>query len=137
MKFKLESSVPNMFIINILILIIAGLSLLVLYLGLRLYTLSGSQLIPASQAKRLIKSGEITQIIDVRTKLEYDSGHFPNAIHIPVNNINYNTTKELDKNKTILLYCNTGQRARYAANKMNNLGFNKVYYIDGTYKTIL
>merc|ERR1711966_627375 len=117
-----------MFVINILILVIVILSLIVLYLGMRLYSLSGKQLIPPSQAKRLIKSGEISQIIDVRTKLEYDSGHYPSAIHTPVNNINYNTTKNLDKSKVTLLYCNTGQRARYAVNKMTNLGFYNIYY---------
>tara|TARA_B100000242_G_C43030740_1_gene480168 strand:- start:1198 stop:1596 length:399 start_codon:yes stop_codon:yes gene_type:complete len=117
-------------IIIILLLIIFGLSM-------HIYTLTGIRLIPASQAKRLIEAGDISQIVDIRTKAEYDLGHYPNSIHIPVDKINKDTVKVLDKSKTVLVYCNTGQRARYAANKLDKLGFKEVVYIDGTYNTIM
>jgi phage shock protein E len=113
------------------------LILIIFVLSMYIYTLTGIRLIPASQAKRLIKSGEITQIVDIRTKTEYDLGHYPNSVHIPVNKINKNTVQKLDKEKPTLVYCNTGQRARYAANKLDKLGFREVYYIDGTYDTIM
>ncbi len=122
---------------NFLIVLIVILLLIIFVLSMKLYALSGSKLIPASQAKRLIKSGEITQILDIRTKTEYDFGHYPGSIHIPVNKINNNTVIGLNKNTTTLVYCNTGQRARYAANKLDKLGFKDVVYIDGTYNTIL
>ena len=117
-------------IIIILLLIIFGLSM-------HIYTLTGIRLIPASQAKRLIEIGEISQIVDIRTKTEYDLGHYPDSIHIPVNKINKDTVKVLDRSKPVLVYCNTGQRARYAANKLDKLGFTEVVYIDGTYNTIM
>lgn len=119
------------------IIIIGVLILIIFVLSMYIYTLTGIRLIPASQAKRLIKSGEITQIVDIRTKTEYDLGHYPDSIHIPVNKINKNTVQKLDKEKPTLVYCNTGQRARYAANKLDKLGFREVYYIDGTYDTIM
>ena len=120
--------------------IFLGISVIVnLLLLARLYALSGSQLIPPSQAKRLIKSGNLTQIVDIRTKFEFDNGHYPNSIHLPVNKINSESVKKLGlkKDKGVLVYCNTGQRARVAANKLESLGFKEVYYIDGTYSTIL
>ena len=117
-------------IIIILLLIIFGLSM-------HIYTLTGIRLIPASQAKRLIEVGDISQIVDIRTKAEYDLGHYPDSIHIPVDKINKDTVKVLDKSKPVLVYCNTGQRARYAANKLDKLGFKEVVYIDGTYNTIM
>ena len=80
-------------IIIILLLIIFGLSL-------HIYTLTGIRLIPVSQAKRLIEIGEISQIVDIRTKTEYDLGHYPDSIHIP-DKINKDTVKVLDK-KSIL-----------------------------------
>ena len=43
----------------------------------------------------------------------------------------------LNKNKTIVVYCNTGQRARKASEEIKKLGFNKVFYIEGTYKSLL
>ena len=123
-------SKTSIVIIIILLLIIFGLSL-------HIYTLTGIRLIPASQAKRLIEVGDISQIVDIRTKAEYDLGHYPDSIHIPVDKINKDTVKVLDKSKPVLVYCNTGQRARYAANKLDKLGFKEVVYIDGTYNTIM
>ena len=121
----------------ILIILVIVLSILVIILGMRVYSLTGSRLIPASQARRLIESGDITQIIDIRTRLEYDIGHYPNSIHIPVNEISQKTIEGLNKTANTLVYCNTGQRARYAVNKLVDLGFTSVVYIDGTYETIM
>ena len=100
------------------------------------YTYMGQNLISASEAKRLIKKGKIKKVIDVRTITEYRLGHYPRALHIPVNKINKKTTTELPK-KGLLVYCNTGQRARFAAEKLEELGFEDVYYIAGTYKGLL
>lgn len=122
---------------NTSIIIIVVLILIIFVLSMHIYTLTGIRLIPASQAKRLIETGYISQIVDIRTKLEYDVGHYPDSVHIPVNKINKNTVRKLDKEKPTLVYCNTGQRARYAANKLDKLGFREVYYIDGTYDTIM
>ena len=85
----------NQKIQNFLIVLVVILFLTVFVLSMKLYTLTGSKLIPASQAKRLIKSGQITQILDIRTKVEYDLGHYPGSIHIPVNKINKETVKNL------------------------------------------
>tara|TARA_Y100000389_G_scaffold101282_1_gene97998 strand:- start:40 stop:387 length:348 start_codon:yes stop_codon:yes gene_type:complete len=100
------------------------------------YTFMGQNLVSASEARRLIKKGKIKKVIDVRTITEYRAGHYPRALHIPVNKINEKTTTELPK-KGLLVYCNTGQRARFAAEKLEELGFEDVYYIAGTYKGLL
>ena len=100
------------------------------------YTLLGQNLISASEARRLIKEGKIKKVIDVRTITEWRAGHYPKALHIPVDKINEKTTTELPK-KGLLVYCNTGQRARFAAEKLEELGFEDVYYIAGTYKGLL
>jgi|SRR5210317_821554 rhodanese-related sulfurtransferase len=100
------------------------------------YTYMGQNLISASEAKRLIKKGKIKKVIDVRTITEYRLGHYPRALHIPVDKINKKTTTELPK-KGLLVYCNTGQRARFAAEKLEELGFEDVYYIAGPYTGLL
>jgi len=46
------------------------------------------------------------------------------------------TTTELPK-RGLLVYCNTGQRARFAAEKLEDLGFKDVYYIAGHYSSLL
>ena len=101
-----------------------------------LYAYFGENLISSHEAKRLIKEGKIKKVIDVRTATEYRAGHYPRALHIPVDKINEKTTTELPR-QGLLVYCNTGQRARYAAEKLQNLGFEDVYYITGLYTSLL
>ena len=104
--------------------------------ALTVYTMTGSKIITSKKAKRLIKSGKIKRVIDVRTDMEWRLGHYPGAVHIPVNKIGKRSTSKLPK-KGLLVYCNTGQRARFAAEKLIELGFKEVYYIAGHYGTIV
>lgn len=101
------------------------------------YTLTGIQLIEPNIAKTKISNNEIKLIIDIRTKMEWNIGHYLNAVHIPLGTLNTNSISKEYKNEGILIYCNSGQRARVAAEKLKKYGFSKVYYIPGTYKTII
>lgn len=100
------------------------------------YTNTGDNLISSEKAKEMLINKNIDLVIDIRTKLEYNLGHYPNAINIPVTSISKDSTKDINKNQHILVYCNTGQRARKASEMLNKLGFNNVYYIAGTYRSI-
>ena len=99
------------------------------------YTYFGENLVSSKEANKLIREGTIKKVIDVRTIAEYRAGHYKGAVHIPVNKINKKTTTELPK-KGLLVYCNTGQRARFAAEKLEDLGFEDVYYIAGHYSSL-
>ena len=99
------------------------------------YTYFGKNLVSSKEANKLIRAGKIKKVIDVRTIAEYRAGHYKGAVHIPVNKINKKTTTELPK-KGLLVYCNTGQRARFAAEKLEKLGFEDVYYIAGHYSSL-
>ena len=105
-------------------------------IALVLYGMSGKHHVTPTEAKTLIKTGKVKKVVDVRTALEYKAGHYPGAIHIPVTAISKKTTQGLPM-KGLLVYCNTGQRARIAAEKLDALGFEDVYFIDGTYKTLM
>ncbi len=72
------------------------------------------------------------QIVDVRTKEEYDEGHVKGAINIPYDEIDENTN--LNKNKTIMVYCKSGKRSSIAYNTLKNLGYD-VYDL-GAYSSI-
>jgi phage shock protein E len=112
------------------LIIVSGLA------ALTAYTFLGQNLVSSDEAKRLIKEGKIKAVIDVRTAAEWRMGHYPRALHIPVDKINEKTTAELPK-KGLLVYCNTGQRARFAAEKLEVLGFKNVYYIANNYTSLL
>ncbi len=60
-------------------------------------------------------------IIDVRTKEEYKEGHVVDAINIPYDEINKNI--KLDKDKTIVVYCKSGNRSKIAFNTLSDLGY--------------
>ena len=104
--------------------------------ALTAYTYFGQNLISSAEAKRLIKEGKIKAVVDVRTAMEWRAGHYPKALHIPVDKISEKTTTELPRTG-LLVYCNTGQRARFAAEKLVELGFKDVYYIAGVYTSLL
>ncbi len=61
-------------------------------------------------------------IVDVRTKEEYDVSHVKGSINIPYDEIDENTN--LDKTKTILVYCRTGKRSTKAFDTLTSLGYN-------------
>ena len=106
------------------------------YAGLKYYALTGEGLVSSAKARDMIKNGNVDIVIDVRTKFEWDRGHFKGARHVPVNQLKSEIFIGLPKNTSILVYCNTGQRARAAAETIRNYGFHNVYYIEGGYWTL-
>ena len=46
--------------------------------------------------KELIKAGQIDYIIDIRTVEEWNKGHHPNAIHIPMGTFPENINKKVE-----------------------------------------
>ena len=65
-----------------------------------------------------------TIIVDVRTKEEYETGHIKGAINIPHYEINEKI--DLDKSKTIMVYCKSGTRSAIAYEALKKLGYNVV-----------
>lgn len=110
--------------------------------GLAYYTFTGENLISASEAKKMLKNKKIKHVIDVRTQTEYNLGHYKDAINFPIGSMDSNSIKKikqkhkLNKDDTMLVYCNTGQRARSAAEKLKNYGFKNIYYIAGPHISI-
>ena len=102
------------------------------------FTFSGPALVKAQD----IKSDRLPPfdvIVDTRTRLEWNVGHHPDAKHLPVTEINEESAKKIigSKNLRVLVYCNTGQRARIAAEKLRGLGYAQTNYIAGPYTALL
>lgn len=60
-------------------------------------------------------------VIDVRTKEEYDAGHVKGALNIPYDEID--ESLDVDKDKTILVYCQSGRRSKIAYDNLRSLGY--------------
>ena len=71
-------------------------------------------------------------LIDVRTPQEFASGHLENAVNMNYFDSDFDAQlKTLDKNKAVYLYCKSGRRSANAAEKLEDMGFVKIYDLDG------
>ncbi len=71
-------------------------------------------------------------IIDVRTPEEFAEGHVEKAINIDYYSETFrDELNNLDKNKTYLVYCRSGNRSGNALNIMAELNFKEVYNMSG------
>lgn len=114
--------------------VLMGISILIIIMALVSYSYGSPLRISTDDANSLIDNGRIEVVLDVRTDLEYNVGHYPGSIHIPSGEI---ASKVMDiipnPNTSILVYCNTGQRARRAAELLQKMGYSNVRYIAGSY----
>lgn len=89
------------------------------------------QRMPIIQWYELATVGEM-QLIDVRTKTEYERGAIQNATNISVDDLR-NRLSELDKNKPIIVYCQVGIRGYIAQQILLQNGFENVRNLSGGY----
>lgn len=86
-----------------------------------------TQLITAKEAKEWMDSQSDYIILDVRRQSEYDRGHIPNALLLPLDQIEEKAESILsDKEQTILVYCRSGRRSQSAAQVLAALGYTDV-----------
>ena len=73
---------------------------------------------------------EKLQIVDTRSKKQFEKSRVKGAIHIPLSDLRtrYN---ELDKNVLTITYCNKGVTGNAAQNILLNEGFKHVYNLSG------
>lgn len=71
-------------------------------------------------------------ILDVRTPGEYKKGFIKDARLLDIFSDNFDAElNKLDRNATYYVYCASGGRSAECAEKMQTLGFKKVYDLDG------
>ena len=70
---------------------------------------------------------------DVREQDEYDSGHIPGAVLLPVGTIDETTAAEVipEKDSTVLVYCRSGNRSKTASSTLAELGYSNIYEFGG------
>ena len=72
-------------------------------------------------------------LLDVREPHEFESGHVPHAVNIPLSQLRQRM-QELLKDKPLWVYCRVGQRAYYATRALRLDGF-EAYNLSGGFKT--
>jgi rhodanese-related sulfurtransferase len=90
----------------------------------------GYKTISVSDANAMIQSSPNLLVVDVRTPQEYAQGHLKGATNIPLSDLPLRIGG-LDRNRPILVYCQTGVRSAQASAILVNAGFTQVYDMDG------
>lgn len=87
--------------------------------------------IDVTEFKNKMKEKDIV-ILDVRTPGETAQGKIEGTIEIDIRSSDFQEKiKELDKDKTYLVYCRSGRRSVTACNIMEKVGFKKTYNLLG------
>ena len=69
-------------------------------------------------------------ILDIRTPGEYQSGHLKDATMIDYYSKSFvDEIGRLDKNKSYLVYCRSGNRSARSMDQFNKLHFQKIYHL--------
>ncbi len=79
----------------------------------------------------MIKAG--AKIVDVRTPEEFNEEAYPNAVNIPVDEMQARLSEFGDKNAPLIVYCASGARSAYAARLLKNAGYADVVNAGGLY----
>ena len=106
--------------------------LFILFLLLNGCSNSDQQSVKYISSSEFIELSIDFELIDVRTKSEYESGFIENAL----NNDFFSDTFEsdvlsLNKNSKIILYCRTNNRSTKTANLLKKNGFKDISVIEG------
>ncbi len=90
------------------------------------------QQISQEEAKEMMDTQEVI-VLDVREQEEYDSGHIPGAVLLPVGAINEETASAAipEKDDTVLVYCRSGNRSKTASAALAELGYTNIYEFGG------
>ena len=69
-------------------------------------------------------------LLDVRTDKEYEGGHIPGAVHVPLSEIG-DRIKKLKKDKEIVVYCQNGSRGIWAIKRLMGMGYTSLFNLKG------
>ncbi len=90
------------------------------------------QQITQEEAKKIMDTQAVI-VLDVREQDEFDAGHIPSAVLLPVGTITKDSAAaaipELDS--VVLVYCRSGNRSKTASKALVELGYTNIYEFGG------
>lgn len=92
----------------------------------------GSNRLDVAIAYQNLQQDKSILVVDVRTPEEFQEGHIPHSINLPVEVLDQQALITLkDKGQTIYVYCYSGSRSRYAQTFLTKMGFTSVFDLGG------
>jgi rhodanese-related sulfurtransferase len=97
-----------------------------------LLKLSGIKMIAPLRVTQLVNRESAT-VVDVCTDKEFETGHIPDAVSLPLSQLKDEADKTLakSKDKPVIISCRSGNRAKSAAKKLAKLGYKDLYILSG------
>ena len=85
------------------------------------------------EAAREMMDTQNVIILDVREQSEFDAGHIPGAVLLPVGTITKDTAAAVipEPDSVVLVYCRSGNRSKTASSALAELGYCNVYEFGG------
>ncbi len=121
------------FILNNLLLFAALFAVMVMLIKAELDNQAnrGSFLSP-SMAIRLMNNHSDTLVLDVRTAADFKNGHIKGAKNVPLSDLATSVEGlSENKNKPVLVYCNSGNSVVRAIKLLKKAGFEQVNNLEG------
>lgn len=92
----------------------------------------GAPKLKVEEFEKLSKKDKKGVILDIRTPEEYKEGYIEGAEFLDFLGQDFESGLEkMNKKKTYYVYCRSGKRTIAATEKMKQMGFKKVYMLDG------
>ncbi|ENQ3077517.1 rhodanese-like domain-containing protein [Bacillus cereus] len=108
---------------------IAIIALIALFILSRLLPVKGVKNISGKELKDEMKKKN-KQLIDVRTRGEFRGNHIPGFRNMPLNEL-IQQANSLDKNKEVIVICQSGMRSKQAAKVLKKMGFKHIINVSG------
>lgn len=87
--------------------------------------------IKIEELNEIIKTNPNSILLDVRSPQEYSEEHLNGAINIPVYELEICCDCKLnDKDKIIVVYCQSGTRSKKAIKILKKCGFKNLYHLE-------
>lgn len=86
--------------------------------------------ISAARLNEKLSSGNFSHFFDVRSALEWSSGHIREAQHLPLNRL-LSEIPDIPKDEEVIVTCGVGYRGNIAASYLQSQGFHHVHSLAG------
>jgi molybdopterin/thiamine biosynthesis adenylyltransferase/rhodanese-related sulfurtransferase len=88
--------------------------------------------IDGERARELLDGPEPPALVDVRERNEWNQGHIPGAVLIPLGELESRIGEAApDRSRPVILYCARGNRSAFAAKTLEELGYEEAVSISG------
>jgi phage shock protein E len=86
---------------------------------------------PMSEAAEELMKDKTVRLLDVRSHSEYQQGHIPGSVNLPIDRAMEIKRLVPDKNTRLFVYCQSGGRSQMACEQFARLGYSDITSIGG------